>query len=177
MAWVLTDFLLIQARIRGHVWHVLQKKKFSLAIKVRTFPYKTFRMEINFILSGWPRKVKKKKRWSNGCAQARWKKIWYAKLIPYFLQRYKTYEVKFPTNFSSLTDSIQGFLLGAQRACIYQYQSMGSNGRVWVWLKRCSSPQRCFMLMRFAQRPTPMAQHKALRKCATQWQGSRAYHH
>ena len=52
------------------------KEEIFVGEKFRIFPTKTFRMEFNFVLSNWPKKVKT--GWDDRKGlETRWKKSWY----------------------------------------------------------------------------------------------------
>ena len=53
------------------------KEEIFVGEKFRTFPSKTFRMEFNFVLSNWPKKVKTRSGDRKACKPGAWKKIWY----------------------------------------------------------------------------------------------------
>ena len=70
--------------------------------KISTFPSKTFRMELNFVLSNWPKKWKKpEKTIERPANHAEEILVW--KLISYIFELYESYENKFPTKISSFT--------------------------------------------------------------------------
>ena len=83
--------------------HILTtvKEEIFVGEKFRTFPSKTFRMELNFVLSNWPKTEKVKKTIERPANHAEEIFVW--KLISYIFGLYESYEIKCPTKISSFT--------------------------------------------------------------------------
>ena len=77
------------------------KEEVFVGEKFRTFPSKTFRMELNFVLSNWPKTGKLEKTIERPVNHAEEISVW--KLISYIFEFYGSYEIKFPTKISSFT--------------------------------------------------------------------------
>ena len=80
--------------------------------KFRTFPSKTFRMELNFVLSNWLKTGKQEKTIERPVNRAEEILVW--KLISYIFELYESYEIKFPTKISSFTVLINQFSFPAK---------------------------------------------------------------
>ena len=77
------------------------KEEIFVGEKFRTFPSKTFRMELNFVLSNWPKPGKLEKTIERPVNHAEEILVW--KLVSYIFELYESYEIKFPTKISSFT--------------------------------------------------------------------------
>ena len=77
------------------------KEEILVGEKFRTFPSKTFRMELNFVLSNWPKPEKLEKTIEKPVNHAEEILVW--KLISYIFELNESYEIKFPTKISSFT--------------------------------------------------------------------------
>ena len=72
--------------------------------KFRTFPFKTIRMEFNFVLSNLPKKKGKARRDDPKACKPGGRKFGMEIIIrTFFFQLYESYEIKFPTKMSSFT--------------------------------------------------------------------------
>ena len=70
--------------------------------KISYFPVQTFRMELNFVLSNWPKTGKTRKDDQKAYKPCGKFLAW--KLISYIFELYESYEIKFPTKISSFTE-------------------------------------------------------------------------
>ena len=61
-----------------------EKEEIFVGEKFRTFPSKTFRMEFNFVLSNWPKKLKLEETIERPANQVEENLVW--KLISYIFQ-------------------------------------------------------------------------------------------
>ena len=77
------------------------KEEIFVGEKFRTFPSKTFRMELNFVLSNWPKNWKTRKDDRKTCKPCGRNFGW--KSILYIFELYESNEIKFPSKNSSFT--------------------------------------------------------------------------
>ena len=82
------------------------KEEIFVGEKFRTFSSKTYRMELNFVLSNWPKTGKTRKDDRKACKPCRRNFGW--KLISYIFELYESYEIKFPSKISSFTVYFNG---------------------------------------------------------------------
>ena len=77
------------------------KEEIFVGEKFRTFPSKTFCMELNFVLSNWPKTGKQEKKIERPVNHAEEILVW--KIISYIFELYESYEIKFPMKISFFT--------------------------------------------------------------------------
>ena len=77
------------------------KEEIFVGEKCRTFPSNTFHMEFNFVLSSWPKNVKREETIERPANKEEGNLVW--KLISYIFQLYESHEIKFHTKISSFT--------------------------------------------------------------------------